>query len=59
MERTLSMSDYFITDSSSAGFDALFMRKIVFMIDSNDEDVFQDIMYDVYKSDAILFSKRV
>ena len=35
------------------------MKKIVFIVDSNDEDVYQDIMYDAYKSDAVLFSKSV
>ena len=59
LERTISISDYFITDASSAGFDAIFMKKIVFIVDSNDEDVYQDIMYDAYKSDAVLFSKSV
>ena len=59
LERTISMSDYFITDSSSAGFDAIFMKKIVFLVDSNDADVYQDIMYDAYKANAVLFSKSV
>lgn len=59
LERIISISDYFITDASSAGFDALFMRKIVFLLDSNDVDVYQDIMYDAYKSNAVLFSKSV
>jgi len=59
LERTISISDYFISDSSSAGFDALFRRKIVFLVDSNDQNVYQDIMYDAYKSDAVLFSKSV
>lgn len=59
LENTISMSDYFITDSSSAGFDAIFMKKIVFLVDSNDEDVYQDIMYDAYKANAVLFSKSV
>ncbi|MDC0296337.1 CDP-glycerol glycerophosphotransferase family protein [Akkermansiaceae bacterium] len=59
LERTIAISDYFISDSSSAGFDALFMKKIVFLLDSNEVDVYQDIMYDAYKSGAVLFSKSV
>ena len=59
LERTISISDYFISDSGTSGFDALFMRKIVFLVDSNDQNVYQDIMYDAYKSDAVLFSKSV
>ena len=59
LEKSIEMSDYLITDSSSAGFDALFMKKLVFVLDTNTVDVYQDVMYDACKEGAAVFCKSI
>lgn len=55
LEDAILMSDYVVVDSSTAGFDALFMGKDVIALDSAPQSKMQDVMLDACEERAAIF----
>lgn len=55
--KTLSLADYVIVDSSTAGFDAILMNKIVFVVDTGTIPKTQDVMLDVCEAGAAIMCR--